>query len=85
MVLIIWLNATEFKDAFDQSVRFIATDQITGIYSFLQAVRTVSSLYLCWVHVNAYLLPTSAARLDGGMAVPLHRFPRHTLHRHHIA
>ena len=49
------MNATEFKDAFDPSVRFIATDQITGIYSFLQAVRTVLYLYLCWVHVNAYL------------------------------
>ena len=49
------MNATEFKDAFDPSVRFIATDQITGIYSFLQAVRKALFLYLRWVHVNAYL------------------------------
>ena len=35
------MEAKEFKEAFDPNVQFIATDQITGIYTFLQAVSLI--------------------------------------------
>jgi len=55
------MNATEFKDAFDPSVRFIATDQITGIYSFLQALDwTEAWPYFCIAfHVTLFMVITS--------------------------
>ena len=40
------MDAKEFKEAFDPSVQFIATDQITGIYTFLHAVSLIDKLML---------------------------------------
>ena len=35
------MEAKEWKESFDPSVQFIATDQITGIYTFLHAVSLI--------------------------------------------
>lgn len=54
------MDAKEFKEAFDPSVQFIATDQITGIYTFLHALDwTEAWPYLCIaLHITLFITIT---------------------------
>jgi len=55
------MEAKEWKESFDPSVQFIATDQITGIYTFLHALDwTEVWPYLCIAfHITLFITITS--------------------------
>lgn len=57
MVRAVAMDAKEFQEAFDPSVQFIATDQITGVYTFLHALDwTEVWPYLCIaLHISLFV------------------------------